>query len=155
MLEQPFGRDQHPAVAQCQTLLDRPGAEGRKEWAEHADLFECAQHGDIEFWDPSGQHEEAVSLFHPQSAQHVGKAVALFCQAGIGEIAHLALFAEPAQGQMVATGAVGMAVDRFIGDVEPLPAGQPCQRPMDLCPVKGATALRIVDKIGGYLQRSE
>ena len=28
LLEQPFGRDQHPAVAKGQTLLDRPGAEG-------------------------------------------------------------------------------------------------------------------------------
>ena len=56
---------------------------------------------------------------------------------------------------MVATGAVGMAVDRFIGDVEPLSAGQPCQRLTDLCPVKCATGLYIIDKIGRYLQRSE
>jgi hypothetical protein len=122
---QALGGHQHLGISPAQALVDGFRAEGREQWAKDAAVFQRAERGDIERGDTPGQDERPLTLVHAQLSQHIGKAVALLLQIAIGEIAHGPVSAQPAQGQVAASRTIGVAVDRFIGDVQPLPSGRP------------------------------
>ena len=79
-------RHQHPRVAETQSLLDRLGSERREQRAEHAAVLERAERRDVQLRDPTGEHEHPLAAPHAELLEHVGEAVGLSPELGVGEL---------------------------------------------------------------------
>ena len=75
-------RDEHPAVAPFEPLVDRFGPERREQRAEHAGVLERAEGGEVQLGCSSEQGEHPVALCHPELAHGVGEAVRARRRAG-------------------------------------------------------------------------
>ena len=121
---QALGGHQDLGISTAQALVDGLRAESREQRAKDAPVFQRAERGDIKRGETSGKDEHPPVLVHTQLAQHIGKAVALLLQIAIREIAYGPVSAQPAQGQVATSRTIGVAVDRFIGDVQALATWQ-------------------------------
>jgi hypothetical protein len=72
---QRLGGHQHPALTHGQTLMDRVGAERRKQRAHHAAVLQGAEHAEVQLGDAAGQHEHPLTLADPKRLQDVREPV--------------------------------------------------------------------------------
>jgi hypothetical protein len=121
---QAFGRDQHPAVADAESRLDRLGTEGGEQLAEHAEVLERAERGHIELGGAPHQREHPIAFGDPEASQDVGKSIGLLAERVVAEVPDGAVLADPAERQVTGKGPGGVAVDRLVRDIEPPPVRQ-------------------------------
>ena len=140
-------------MSDLQPRVDRLRPELREERAEDAAILERAEGSDVELRDAPGKHADEVALADTEPGQHVREAARLTPERGEGEIAHLAVLAEPAQGEMLRSGSRRVTVDGLVRDVQSPSAGKAVEgfpRPL---PEVGRTCRLVVLKVRNDLDR--
>ena len=102
-------------AAVLEPVLDGVGSEGREQRTGYGTGFENPKKRDVELWKPVHEEEHSVAFLYSKTLQDVGEPVGqhLHLAKGVGLL--LAVLALPDHGDLVTLGAVGMAVDCFVG----------------------------------------
>lgn len=117
------GRHQHLRVSTAQSLPHRFGPEHRKQRTENGRLFQRSQRCDVQFRNPSGKQYRLSSR---QVLKYIGELGSAFLQIRISGFQHTFVFADPAQGNGIMQSTVGVALDGFESNIQPLPLpGEP------------------------------
>ena len=114
-------------------------------------VFHAPQRGHVELGDPAGKEIDAIALSDPEGLKDVGEAIGQLAERSIGVLSHRPAGPEPAQGDSVAAGAGGVAVDRLVGDVEAAPARQAVKLTPGPVQRKLSASLRVVAEVRGHV----
>ena len=87
-------------------------------------FFRVPSAGDVELRYSPGQDENAVSFCYSEPVEDVRESVGDAPKLGVGVIANLAGFADPADGEVTGPGPRGVPINRLVSDVQPACAGQ-------------------------------
>src|SRR6516162_11829522 len=94
-------------------------AESREQRRENTAVAQCTQCRDVELGNPAEQTKHPLALADAEIVQQIGKTAAERQKPAIGDVAFLAVLAEPAQSKLLASPLGDLAVERMVGDVEP------------------------------------
>jgi hypothetical protein len=111
-------------------------------------VLQRAKRCDVEGGNTPGQGEHALAFGDPQRRQNIGKAITLFLQVAIGQIAYAAVLAQPTQGQVVASCTIGMPVDCLMGHIQAPPAGQAVEVTSHGLPRERGVCLVVIQEVG-------
>ena len=110
-------------------------------------MLQCTEHGDVQLRDAPRQHEYPLAATDAELGQHVGEAVRRRPQLDIGEIAALALTAEPAQRHALPAWACRVAVHGLVSDIQGA-AGQTVELTARRLPREFGTGALVAVEIG-------
>jgi hypothetical protein len=147
--------DEHAGATVLKAVTDGLRPEGGEERPDDAEVLEGTEDGGVELRGAVHEDEDAVGLLNVEAAQDVREFVRHALQVRVGVVFHVALGADPAEGDFV-RGLVGVAVDCFVGEVEAAAVGKAVQLGADVLPgVGGAARLPIVEvrRDGELVQR--
>jgi len=145
---QRVGGDEDLRACDADPRLNRLGAEGGEERREDAAVLQRAERGDVELWNPAGEHRDGVPLADTERAQDLGEAAGLVAEIAVREVATGALPGNPPQRHAVPPGPSRVAVDRFMSDIQSPALGEPVERLASRGPGKFRTRPLVVQQIG-------
>jgi hypothetical protein len=114
-----------------------------------AGVFERAESGDVKFRDASHQRVDPVAFAYAQTPERIGEAVGQVTQLREAEISDRAVFAQPPDGRLVAERAGGVAVNRFVRDVETSAARQTVKLAPRLIPGESRPRMLVIPQVRG------
>ena len=110
--------DEDLAATDGHALVDGFGAERGEERAEDAAVLERADCCDVELGDAFREGEDGVAGADFEVTEHVRERIARQFEILVGEVAALALAAQPADSYAVAAAGGDVPVDGEVGDVD-------------------------------------
>jgi len=117
-LEQRARGDEDAPVADGKPLADGLRPERREQGAEGGPVLPRAKRSGVQGWNPAGEAEDAFAGADPELAEDVRKAVGLFLEFRVGDVARLPTAGEPADGDAPAAAGRNVAIDGLVSDVE-------------------------------------
>ena len=117
--------------------------------AEDAAVLERAERRDVQLGDPPGEHADDVALADPERGEHVREAVGQVAEVGVGEVAHVAVLAEPAHREVVAHAArSAWRSTASWAMFRPRPSGSPSSVSRGALPEAGSALSLVVEQVG-------